>query len=45
MLVYVVLAIPLAEPQCQDKRSGRYGAAAEDLRVRHCGEPEEEIHG
>lgn len=39
------LPLPLAEPQCQAQRRGRHGAAQQDQRGRHRGEPQEEIHG
>lgn len=39
------LPVPLAEPQCQTQRGGRHGAAQQDQRGRHRGQPQEEIHG
>lgn len=38
-------ALPLAEPQCQAERRGRHGAAVQDLRGGHRGEPQEAFHG
>jgi len=39
------LAVPLAKPQCQTERSGRYGSSAEDRRVGNCREPQKTIYG
>ena len=43
--ISLCLAVPLAESQCQDQRSGRHGAATEDQRGRDHGQSQEEVHG
>lgn len=37
--------VPLAESECEAERRGRHGAALQDHRGRHRGEPQETIHG
>lgn len=37
--------LPLAESQCQADRCGRHGTSAEDQRVLHRWQPQEEVHG
>lgn len=38
-------AVPLAESQCQDQRSGRHGPPPEDIGGFHCGQSQKEVYG